>query len=206
MMIMIINFSSSQLSPRLNNCFPYRWVRSERLLKSPSGRLFNLLFDRRLIGMTRQKKMRIYKVCHLKFLVKIHKDRERCFSSFHEHGIKKKKDGTDACHMSFVIDHAHRRFFVAQWLSGAASECGIRRSEVRFLMGTQKFFFVLRLWRDEKHLSLFLYWSQTYHLSYSIYHTKRCRLPEPTKEQYVVIYMQCFVLWYREYSRLTSFI
>ena len=37
--------------------------------------------------------MRIYKVCHLKFLVKIHKDRERCFSSFHEHEIKKKKDG-----------------------------------------------------------------------------------------------------------------
>ena len=117
MMIMIINFSSSQLSPRLNNYFPYRWVRLERLLKSPSGRLFNLLFDRRLIGMTRQKKMRIYKVCHLKFLVKIHKDRERCFSSFHEHGIKKKKDGTDACHMSFVIDHAHRRVFVAQWRS-----------------------------------------------------------------------------------------
>ena len=117
MMIMIINFSSSQLSPRLNNYFPYRWVRSERLLKSPSGRLFNLLFDRRLIGMTRQKKMRIYKVCHLKFLVKIHKDRVRCFSSFHEHEIKKKKDGTDACHMSFVIDHAHRRVFVAQWRS-----------------------------------------------------------------------------------------
>ena len=38
-----------------------------------------------------------------------------------------------------------------------ASERGIRRSEVRFLTGTQNFFFVPRLWQNEKHLSLFLY-------------------------------------------------
>ena len=40
------------------------------------------------------------------------------------------------------------------WLSGRASERGIWRSEVRFLMGTQNFFFVQRLWQGEKHLSL----------------------------------------------------
>ena len=34
------------------------------------------------------------------------------------------------------------------------------RSEVQFLMGTQNFFFVQRLWQDEKHLSLFLHWAQ----------------------------------------------
>ena len=39
------------------------------------------------------------------------------------------------------------------WLSGRASQHGIRRSEFRFLMGTQNFFFVPRLWQDEKHLS-----------------------------------------------------
>ena len=40
------------------------------------------------------------------------------------------------------------------WLSGKASKCGIRRSEVRFLMGTQIFPFVPRSLQDEKHLSL----------------------------------------------------
>ena len=30
-----------------------------------------------------------------------------------------------------------------------ASECGMRRSEVRFLMGTQNFFFVPRSWQEE---------------------------------------------------------
>ena len=47
----------------------------------------------------------------------------------------------DACHMNFVIDLAHRSLsgFVVR-----ASERGIRRSEVRFLMGTQNFFFVPR--------------------------------------------------------------
>ena len=36
------------------------------------------------------------------------------------------------------------------WLSGKASERGIRRFEVRFLMGTQNFFLVPRLWKNEK--------------------------------------------------------
>ena len=45
----------------------------------------------------------------------------------------------DACYMNFVM-----------WLSGRASERGIQRSEVRFLMGTQNFFFVPRSWQDEK--------------------------------------------------------
>ena len=39
-------------------------------------------------------------------------------------------------------------------LVGKVSERGIRRSEVRFLMGTWEFFFVPRSWQDEKHLSL----------------------------------------------------
>ena len=47
------------------------------------------------------------------------------------------------------------------WLSGRASERGIRKSEVRFLMGTQNFFFVPRSWQYEKHLSLFLYRAQS---------------------------------------------
>ena len=40
------------------------------------------------------------------------------------------------------------------WLSGRALECGIRRSEVWFLMGTRNFFFVPYSWNDGKHLSL----------------------------------------------------
>ena len=48
----------------------------------------------------------------------------------------------DACHMNFVIDLAHQEVSV------------VRRSEVRFLMGTPNFFFVPRPWQDEKHLSL----------------------------------------------------
>ena len=40
----------------------------------------------------------------------------------------------DACHQNFVIVPAHRRVFVAQWHSIGAQ---IRRSEVRFFMGTQ---------------------------------------------------------------------
>ena len=40
-------------------------------------------------------------------------------------------------------------------------ERGIRRSEVRFLMGTQKCFFFRRSWHEEKHLSLFLYRAQS---------------------------------------------
>ena len=47
------------------------------------------------------------------------------------------------------------------WLSGRASERGIRRSEVRFLMETQNFILVPRSWQDEKtYLSLFLYRAQ----------------------------------------------
>ena len=42
------------------------------------------------------------------------------------------------------------------WLSGRACKCGIWRSEVQFLLGTQNFFFVQGSWQDEEHLSLFL--------------------------------------------------
>ena len=43
------------------------------------------------------------------------------------------------------------------WLIGKASEQGIWRSEVQFLVGTQNSFFVPHSWKDQKHLSLFLY-------------------------------------------------
>ena len=39
----------------------------------------------------------------------------------------------DMCHMNFVIDLIP---IESLWLSGRASEHGIQRSEVRFLMGT----------------------------------------------------------------------
>ena len=45
----------------------------------------------------------------------------------------------DACHMNFVKDLDHRSVSVVR-----ASEPGIQRSEVRFLMGTENFFFVSR--------------------------------------------------------------
>ena len=48
----------------------------------------------------------------------------------------------------------------ALWLRCRASERRIRRSEVRFLMGIQTFFFDPRSWQDKKHLSLFLYRAQ----------------------------------------------
>ena len=55
----------------------------------------------------------------------------------------------EACYKNFVIDLAHRRVLVAQWLSTGAQ---IRRSEVRFLMGNS-----LSHARDKmkKHLSYF---------------------------------------------------
>ena len=52
----------------------------------------------------------------------------------------------DACHMNFVIDLTHRGVL---WLGGRASKREIRRSEVRFFIGTQNFFFVPRSWQDE---------------------------------------------------------
>ena len=56
-----------------------------------------------------------------------------------------------------------------EWLSGRTSEYRIWRSEVRFLIGTQNFFFVPCLWQEKKHLSLFLYRAHNLPLSYSIY-------------------------------------
>ena len=54
----------------------------------------------------------------------------------------------DAYHLDFEIDLAHRGVSVAL-------ERRTRRSEVRFLMRTQNFFFVPRLWQEEKHISLY---------------------------------------------------
>ena len=69
----------------------------------------------------------------------------------------------DSCHKSFKKDLAHLE---SMWLSGRASECGICRSEVRFLMGTQNFF-VLRSRQDVNiFLNVFTELT-TYHPSYS---------------------------------------
>ena len=42
--------------------------------------------------------------------------------------------------MSYELGSRPRSSVESLWLSGRASERGIRRSEVRFLMGTQNFF------------------------------------------------------------------
>ena len=59
----------------------------------------------------------------------------------------------DAERLSYEIRNALT--IESLWLSGGAPERGIRRSGVRFLMGTQNFFFVLRSWQDETKLSLY---------------------------------------------------
>ena len=56
----------------------------------------------------------------------------------------------EACYKNFVIDLAHRRVFVAQWLSIGAQ---IGRSEVRFLMGTQNISLSHARDKTKKHLS-----------------------------------------------------
>ena len=49
----------------------------------------------------------------------------------------------DACHMNFIIDLAHRRVSVAQWLEHRSTESeGLSE-------GTQNFLFVPRSWQDE---------------------------------------------------------
>ena len=72
------------------------------------------------------------------------------------------------------------------WLSGMASERGIRRSEVRFLMGTQNFFFVPRSRQNEKHLSLFLNRAQNLPslLFLIIIFSNRTRMSQKTKFSY----------------------
>ena len=51
--------------------------------------------------------------------------------------------------INFLISHNNTN---SLWI-----ERGIRRSDARFLMGTQNFFFVPRSWQDEKHPSLIPY-------------------------------------------------
>ena len=53
----------------------------------------------------------------------------------------------DTCHMNFVIDSLTAE---SLWLSGRALECRIRRSEIRFLIGTRNFFFVPHSWHNRK--------------------------------------------------------
>ena len=167
--------SSSQLSPWLNNYFTHRCVSLERLLKSPSGRLFNLLFDRRLVGMTRQKKSIFIKSAIWNFQVKIHKDSERCFSSCHECRIKKKLStvtlstilvlavcGTRV--IDFVIDLAHRRVSVAQYRALKVWFSIPHRDSEVFLCYTL-------VTRRKTSFSIFFTEIKTYHLSHSIYRT-----------------------------------
>ena len=76
-----------------------------------------------------------------------------------------KHDAIDVADPNSMQDGYHElrnrpRSLESLWLSGRASECGILRSEVWFLMGTQNFFFVPSSWQDKKHLSLFLYRAQ----------------------------------------------
>ena len=57
----------------------------------------------------------------------------------------------NASYMNFVMTSLT---IESLWVSGRASERGIRQSEVQFLMGTQNFLLVPRSLQDEKHLSL----------------------------------------------------
>ena len=119
-------------------------------------------------------------------------EEERCFSSCHELGTKKKfwvpmRNWTsdlrilhcDALPLSQNQSQSNLKTFriwkskvwllwynhgylicalmLCHWAGIGVWHC---RSEVQFLMGTQNFFFVQRLWQDEKHLSLFLHWAQ----------------------------------------------
>ena len=60
--------------------------------------------------------------------------------------------------MNFVIDLAHRRVFCGSVVR--ASERGMRRSEVRFLMGLRIFSLFHARDKKKRHLSLFLYRAQ----------------------------------------------
>ena len=76
-----------------------------------------------------------------------------------------KHDAIDIADPNSMQDGYHElrnrpRSLESLWLSSRASECGILRSEVRFLMRTQNVFFVPRSLQDKKHLSLFLYRAQ----------------------------------------------
>ena len=101
---------------------------------------------------------------------------ERCFSSYHERGTKKK----------FWVTLYRAQNLPSLWLSGRASERGIRRSEVWFPMGTQNFFFVPRSQQNEKHLSLFLNRAQNLPslLFLIIIFSNRTRMSQKTKFSY----------------------
>ena len=73
----------------------------------------------------------------------------------------------DLFHKNFIIDLAHRslRGSVVEYRN---SESKGLRSEVQFLMGTQHFFFVPCLWKDETFLYIFTE-QQIYYLYYSIH-------------------------------------
>ena len=87
----------------------------------------------------------------------------------------------DACHMNFIIDLAHRRVSVAQWLEHRSTE-----SE-GFSKGTQNFFFVPRSWQDEK-TSISLPSSnhlKPYHPSYFYLHLFFYRCFELIQKKYI---------------------
>ena len=83
----------------------------------------------------------------------------------------------DACHINFIIDLAHRRVSVAQWLEHRSAEYE------GFSKGTQNFFFVPRSWQD-----IFLYFFtelKTYHPSYFYLHLFFYRCFELIQKKYI---------------------
>ena len=74
---------------------------------------------------------------------------------------------TKKCIIIFGSTFLSDSLFLTCWSGGnRASERGIWRPEVRYLMGTQNLFFVPHSWQDEKHLSLFLYRAKNLHLPF----------------------------------------
>ena len=95
----------------------------------------------------------------------------------------------DTCHMNFVIDSLTAE---SLWLSGRALECRIRRSEIRFLIGTCNFFFVPHSWHKRKNIFLHL---QTRHLLLRHYFTWMNEWQNLHHSQFKVICLNFLQLW-----------
>ena len=78
--------------------------------------------------------------------------------------------------MSYELRNRPRSLWSLYGSVVRASERGIQRSEVRFLMATQNFFFVPRSWQDgQKNIFLCFFTElKTYHLSYLYLHNIFC--------------------------------
>ena len=156
-------------------CFSQR--KPELILISKFGEKFivNLLFCDLFAGTFASQNFQSceFKCCRYDTLIIILKDVFRLITSV---GQWKK----------FWVTLYRAQNLPSLWLSGMASERGIRRSEVRFLMGTQNFFFVPRSRQNEKHLSLFLNRAQNLPslLFLIIIFSNRTRMSQKTKFSY----------------------